>query len=162
LKVLHDRCWLSGFGWMMVGSAGQMLERSIVDRMVGAPERLVFEGPPILIDPLAQSVEARRPRVNEGDLLDTLAACPPLTIVEKAQLDKLRSQAKLDLSGKSAAAREEFIGKEAEALVKRSGMPMHAAREVIRKQCSGVLLPGIVLPFDDPELAGKTVADVLA
>jgi hypothetical protein len=162
LKVLHDRCWLAGYGWMMVGAAGQMLERSIVDRMVGAPERLVFEGPPILVDPLAQSVEARRPLVTEGDLLDTLAACPPLTLVEKAQLDKLRSKAKLELGGKSAEAREEFIGKEAEALVKRSGMPVRAAREIIRKQCSGVLLPGIVLPFDDPELAGKTVADVLA
>jgi hypothetical protein len=35
LKVLHDRCWLAGFGWMMVGTAGQLLERSIVDRVVG-------------------------------------------------------------------------------------------------------------------------------
>ena len=85
LKALHDRCWLAGYGWMMVGAGGQMLERSIIDRMVGAPERLVFEGAPVLVDPLAQSVEARRPDVTEGDWLDTLAACPPLTIVEKAE-----------------------------------------------------------------------------
>ena len=32
----------------------------------------------------------------------------------------------------------------------------------IMRQCEGVLLPDIVLPFDDPELAGCTVADVLA
>jgi hypothetical protein len=61
LRALHDRCWLAGFGWMMVGAGGQVLERSIVDRMVGAPERLVFEGAPVLVYPLAQSVEARRP-----------------------------------------------------------------------------------------------------
>ena len=37
LRALHDRCWLAGLGWLMVGAAGQLLERSIVDRMVGAP-----------------------------------------------------------------------------------------------------------------------------
>jgi hypothetical protein len=46
LKALHDRCWLARLGWLMVGVGGQLLERSIVDRMVGSPERLVFEGPP--------------------------------------------------------------------------------------------------------------------
>jgi hypothetical protein len=35
LKELHDRCWLAGYGWMMVGAGGQLLERSIVDRTVG-------------------------------------------------------------------------------------------------------------------------------
>jgi hypothetical protein len=48
LRTLHDRCWLHDLGWMMVGTGGQFLERSIVDRMVYAGERLVFEGAPIL------------------------------------------------------------------------------------------------------------------
>jgi hypothetical protein len=54
LHSLHDRCVLSDLGWFMVGAAGQLLERSIIDRMVYAAERLVFEGPPILAPPLAQ------------------------------------------------------------------------------------------------------------
>jgi hypothetical protein len=29
LRALHDRCWLAGFGWMMVSSSGALLERSI-------------------------------------------------------------------------------------------------------------------------------------
>jgi hypothetical protein len=29
LKTLHARCWLAGYGWMNVGAAGQLLERSI-------------------------------------------------------------------------------------------------------------------------------------
>jgi len=49
LRALHDRCWLAGFGWMLVSSSGALLERSIVDRTVGGPERLVFEGGPILM-----------------------------------------------------------------------------------------------------------------
>jgi hypothetical protein len=39
LTTLHQRCWLAGLGWMMLGAAGQLLERSIVDRSVGSPER---------------------------------------------------------------------------------------------------------------------------
>ena len=34
--------------------------------------------------------------------------------------------------------------------------------KVIARQCRGVLLPDVALPFDDVELAGTTVADVLA
>ena len=55
LRALHDRCWLCGYGWMMVGTAGQFLERSIIDCSVGAPKRLVFEGAPVL-EPLVASV----------------------------------------------------------------------------------------------------------
>jgi hypothetical protein len=76
LKTLHARCWLAGLGWYMVGAAGQLLERSIVDRMVGAPERLVFEGAPILEPPLAQDQESRKPVVRDGAALDTLADLP--------------------------------------------------------------------------------------
>ena len=46
LNVLHKRCWLACFGWLMVSKSGQLLERSIVDRHVAAPERIVFEGAP--------------------------------------------------------------------------------------------------------------------
>jgi hypothetical protein len=162
LKTLHDRCWLAGYGWMMVGAGGQLLERSIIDRMVGAPERLVFEGAPILDEPLAQSAEARRPEVQEGAWLDTLAACPPLTVLEKATLEELRAKARHRLSGEATAGREAFIKERAEGLAKRSGMSVRAAQAVLRKQCGGVLLPSIVLAFDDPDLEGTTVADVLA
>jgi hypothetical protein len=162
LKALHARCWLAGYGWMLVGRSGQMLERSIVDRSVGAPERLVFEGVPVLVEPLAQDAEARRPRITEGKWLDTLVACPPLTIAEMSQVDELRRKAKHQLDGSSAKALEEFIGTQADALVKRSGVTMRVARETIHRQCSGELLPSIALPFDDPTLTGKTVADVLA
>jgi hypothetical protein len=162
LRTLHDRCWLAGLGWLMVGAGGQLLERSVIDRMVGAPERLVFEGPPILITPLCQDPTQRRPDIIEGDWLDTEAACPPLAIAEKSRAREFRDKAAHQLAGQSAKAREEFISQQADALAARSGMPVRAARDVIAKQCDGVLLPTIVLPFDDEELAGKTVADVLA
>src|SRR5262249_38256391 len=84
LKTLHARCWFAGFGWMMVGAGGQLLERSIVDRMVGAPERLAFEGGPLLDPPLRQGKESRRP-IGIG-------ACPPLKIAETARLRELKAK----------------------------------------------------------------------
>jgi hypothetical protein len=162
VTTLHDRCWLAGFGWMMVGKAGQLLNRSIVDRMVGASERLVFEGAPSLVPPLEQDQEARRPVISEGDVLDTLSACPPLTVVEKARLDELHAKAINQLAGECAKARAAFINQQVERVVKRSGISRSAAKEIVAKQCDGVLLPHIELEFDNSDLAGKTVADVLA
>ena len=54
LKRISDWLWLAGLGWYVVGAAGQMLERSLIDTAVGSPERLVFEGPVILGEPLVQ------------------------------------------------------------------------------------------------------------
>ena len=163
LTTLHERCWLAGLGWMMVGAGGQLLERSIVDRTVGGPERLVFEGAPVLVPPLAQAVESRRPVATEGEALDTVAACPPLTIIETARLGELRAREGQRLTSERARVRDEFIKARAAALAARTGMPSERARQIVARQCDGgVLYPYEVLPFDDPALAGKTVADVLA
>ncbi len=161
LKTLHERMFLHGYGWFMPGRGGQLLERSIVDRMVGSPERLVFEGPPLLDEPLRQDAEARRPAITEGDWLDTLAGCPPLTVDEKAHLARLRAKARQSLAAEAAKAREQFVEDQAGELAKRTGMSRLAAIATIRSQTNGVLLPDLMLPFDDPDLAGKTVADVL-
>ncbi len=161
LKTLHARCWLAGFGWSMVGAGGQLLERSIVDRMVGAPERLVFEGAPVLEPPLAQDQESRRPIVTDGDVLDTVAACPPLSIVEQAKLRELCAKEAVRLAPEVKKAKAEFITRQCHRLVERTGMDQRRARRVVERQCSGILLPDLVLPFDDPELTGSTVADVL-
>ena len=162
LKTLHQRCWLKGLGWMIVGAAGQLLERSLVDRVCGTPERFMFEGPPLLVDPVAQDLAARQPIVVEGQALDTGKACPPLTVVELTTLQELRAKEAYRLAGDCARAREIFIDRQSRRLVERTGMDLRRARRTIERQCDGVLLPDITLPFDDPELEGKTVADVLA
>jgi hypothetical protein len=149
-------------GWMMVGAAGQLLERSIVDRMVGRAERLVFEGGPIMEPPLQQDRESRRLVVTKGDVLDTLAACPPLSVIEKAKLDALKEQQIQRLAPERAKAHAAFVERQAKRIIERTSMSMPAARRVVERQCSGVLLPDVVLPFDDEEFAGRSVGDVLA
>jgi hypothetical protein len=162
LRALHDRCWLAGLGWMMVSTSGSLLERSIVDRMVGGPERLVFEGGPVLVPPLQQDKESRRPVAVDGVALDTAVICTELTTVKRALLNELKLRERGRLAPERAKAREAFIEAQAKKLVARTGMAEKAARQVIVRQCEGVLRPDVVLPFDDPELADCTVGDVLA
>jgi hypothetical protein len=128
LRTLHDRCWLNGLGWMMVGAAGQLLERSIVDRMVYAAERLVFEGAPILDPPLERDQESRAAVVRDGVPLDTLAAYPPLRIVEKARLDELRTAQAHRLAADRARARETFIAEQTPRIVAKSDVSLDVAR----------------------------------
>jgi hypothetical protein len=160
LQVLHARCWLAGLGWLMVGAGGQLLERSIVDRMVGAPERLVFEGAPILVAPLQQDPKGRLPVARDGEALDTLSACPPLTVAETSRLRELKTKHAHRLAPESAKARASFVATQAKRLAERTGG--QTAARTINRQCDGVLLPDLVLPFDDQDLAGSTVAEVLA
>ncbi len=162
LRTMHDRCWLAGLGWLMVGAGGQLLDRSIVDRMVYAPERLVFEGAPVLVAPLVQDASSRRPVVTDGAALDTLGACPPLRIVEQAKLRELHTKDAYRLAPDRAKARKKFVAEQVDRIVKQTGMTPEAARRTVERKCSGVLLPAVVLPFDDAALSGITVADVLA
>jgi len=161
LPILHARCWLAGLGWLTIGESGQFLERSIVDRMVAAPERIVFEGAPVLGDGLVQDAAARRPKVRDGAALDT-ALCHALTILDGATLKELRAKERSRLAPDSAKARTSFIEKQATKIVELRGISHQHALRVAERQAAGVLLPNVVLPFDDADLAGITVADVLA
>jgi hypothetical protein len=162
LETLHDRCWLAGSGWMMAGKAGQLLERSIVDRLVYAPERLVFEAPPQVIPPLKQDHDKRAPVVTEGDAADTVAICRDLSAVEQARLQELKQADAVRVKPDAAKARAAFVAEQADKIVARTGISQTAARQVVEKQCGGILLPHVVLPFDAGEFRNCTVADVLA
>jgi hypothetical protein len=162
LKALHQRCWLAGYGWLMVGAAGQILERSIVDRTVGSPERLVFEGAPILEPPLVQDARGRQPVTHEGPPLDTVTACPPLTIAERSRLDEMLARAAAALEPDAARARDAYVRRHAEDIAARTGIDRAAAERIVRRQCGGILRPEVILHFDDPDISKRSVAEVLA
>ena len=71
LRAIQARCWLHGLAWHKLSADGKLLERSIVDIMVGSPERLVFEGAPTLSEPLQQDETARHSLVRDGPILDS-------------------------------------------------------------------------------------------
>ncbi len=162
LRALHDRCWLKDLGWQAVGGAGQFLERSLIDRMVYAPERLVFEGAPVLAEPLVQDEASRRPEVFPGGLLDTREACRDLTALERADCKWLKTTAQAPLAAAAREAAELFIRRQTDEIVQRTGAKPAEARRIAAAWRGGILTPSVVLPFDDPELEGATVGDILA
>ena len=159
LYALHDRAWLRGLGWHLVGKAGQLLDRSIIDRMVCAPERLVFEAAPDLEPPLKQ--RPRQATVHDGAPLDTLPACPDLSVHETSRLERLKAAAAFALKPQAEAAQVAFVREQADKAVER-GMDRDRARATAEAWSKGVLRPSVTLDFDNKEIGPKTVRDVLA
>ena len=102
------------------------------------------------------------PIVTDGAALDTSAACPPPRIVEQDKLRELKAKEAHRLAPDRAKAHKRFVLEQAERIVAKTGMAPDAARRTVERQCAGVLLPAVVLPFDGEDMRGRTVADVLA
>ncbi len=159
LSDFHDRLWFAGYGWGIVSAAGSFLERSLVDKACGSPERLIFEGPPSVERPLEQ---APRPAVaHEGVVLDTRIACPPLTDAEKTEVGKLKEVEELRLLPERRNTRAKWsighIKRMTAAGVSEADARAQVDSWIDRNELSG----DFPLPFDDPRLAGAAVADLL-
>jgi hypothetical protein len=157
LRDLQKRAWLAGMGWIMVSARGSLLVRSIVDVTVGSPERLVFEGMPRVVEPLAQDLEARRPVAHEGDPIDTVTACPPLTPEEERQYNELVEAAKREKQPEVEIA----VEKAAKTIAKTRGIAIEKARAVIAASTKGELLSWDSIEFDDPDIGVVSIADIL-
>ncbi len=162
LQDLHDRAWLAGLGWYMVGAAGQLLERSIVDKTVGSPERLVFEGNPITVPPLLQDMSKRVPLVSDGIAIDTDTVIPLLTEAERSTVNALKAAAKDHLRPEATRVRDNADRALANEMSARDGIHFDTALRRIRARHKGVLLPPIVLEFDDSSIGQVTVGQLLA
>jgi hypothetical protein len=160
LKDLHDRCWMLGFGWHLIGGAGQLLDRSIVDRMVGYGERLCFEGAPVVVPPLAQDPAKRAPESNEGDAIDTTRAVPRLTEYERHGAKQAKAASAKALGKSAAKLRSKHDKALAEKISAKSGMPVVTALRLVKARHRGVLYSDLELEFDD--LGVVTVGAVLA
>jgi hypothetical protein len=87
--------------------------------------------------------------------------CPDLTTAERAQLRMLEAQEKQRVKPDADRARMAFVDEQVTGHVAR-GYSRGQALSLVELQCRGVLLPSVELPFDDDDLTGKTVGDVLA
>src|SRR6185436_16279210 len=72
-----------------------------------------------------------------------------------------KAQTRVALAGECAAKRAAWIASRTAEMVARTGMTAAEAAAVLEKQADGLLLSSVVLEFDDPDLGGATVADVL-
>ena len=139
LQTLHARCWLAGFGWYMISASGALLERSIVDRTVGKPERLVFEGAPMLEPPLQQDVASRQPKFFDGEtLLATERLCPALTHEEGLRYKELLAKAEAALRGDVIVAKALYTAKLYKQAIER-GLSEADAEHMSRLQCEAAI-----------------------
>lgn len=160
LKDLHDRCWLHGYGWHMIGDAGQLLDRSIVDRMVGSGERLCFEGAPVIVPPLAQDQSKRMPKAFEGDAIRSDRAVPRLTEYERHRVNEAKAASAKALGKAATDVRNKHDNELAEKISAKSGIPKPTALRHVKARHRGVLYPDIELEFD--HAGPMTVEDVLS
>ncbi len=161
-KLLHDRLFLQGYGWFEVGKGGRLLERSLVDRCVWSPERIVFEGAPVLEADLVQEKSARKPAVYEGSILDSQSTLPPLSQSEAARLDAVKKAARQRVMLKARELAVEADQLAAARIQKIRGVGQETAVRLAQRMRGGILLPHVQLEFDDPDYSGVTVEDVLA
>jgi hypothetical protein len=159
LKALLQRGWLHGLTYYTVGSAGQLLERSIIDATVGSPERLVFEAPPDLKPPLKQ--HKREMIVRPGGMIDA-KALPDLTLAEQAEIARRKQEARAALGKPLKEAREKTVKKRVEAIrSKNPKITPERAQRAAERLIGGVLEPSAILHFADLELGEVTITDVL-
>ena len=157
---MFGRCALAGLAWGVVGAAGQFLERGLIDKAVASPERLIFEGGPIVEPPLAQA--PRPARAQEGDILDTLAACPPLNPSEREAVSQFWRDERARVKPEAEKARAAWCETHIKRLVS-AGKTTAEAKAIADRWLDTQELSGdFPLPFDDPKLACATVAEVLA
>jgi Family of unknown function (DUF5906) len=156
LETLHDRLWLSGLGYHVVGACGQLLDRSIIDAGVFGPERLVFEGAPILVPPVAQDKQKRQPQAHDGEIIDTSVAIPPLSDDERTRLTQLKAVARERLRPEAAAARKNWAKK----FATRRSLSEEEAEKIATDAVNYILQPDFELEFD--ELGQCTVREMLA
>jgi hypothetical protein len=160
LKDLHDKCWLHGFGWHLIGGAGQLLDRSIVDRMVGFGERLCFEGPPLIVRPLAQDQAKRAPEAVEGEAIRSDRAVRRLTEYERHRVNEAKAASAQALGKSASEVRNKYDRELAEKISAKSGTPLATALRLVQARHRGVLYPDVELEFD--HLGVVTVGAVLA
>ena len=146
IRALHKRSWLKGHGWGVSSACGSFLERSIVDTAVASPERLIFEGRPVLEAPLEQI--GREAIAYDGPLLDSVTACPDLTAEEEKLFDEAIAAEKVRLLPEMQRKRSEWSTPRIAAAM-AAGSDEKTARRLVDAMIDGAeLSETFVLEFD--------------
>jgi hypothetical protein len=149
LYAAHDHAVIAGYGWVAISVAGRFLRRSIVDRLVAQPGRLVFEAAPDILPPLEQDPVARRPIAVAGATVDALGAWPPLSVGQRAQVDKTWAEMERAREPERQRVRAAYVEDRAPDLARKRGISLDAAKRVIERRCDATLLPDDEVDLDD-------------
>jgi hypothetical protein len=158
LRALQARALRAGLGWGVIMGRGRFGVRSVIDIMVGSPERLAFEGNALVVHPLAQDLSERAAIAYDGAMIDTRAVCPDPTPEEAREVAALIEAERRRLKPEEAKAKEAA----AVGIAEKRGITVEKARIVVAASDAGELVSYDSVIFDDPELGEVEVADILA
>lgn len=115
--ALAERLWLAGRGRIQISNSGQMLERCPIDASVWQPSRLDFASGAECRDGLEQ--RRGEPFVYAGaiEFIDTREAIPDLTADERAEVARLKREAKAEAKPEAHAMAEAWIEERAEVML---------------------------------------------
>lgn len=156
-KLLFDRLWLAGYGYIGLGNIGNLLVRSPIDPAVFSGERLDFVGKPIIQD---EGLEYTEPKAKyiPGTYLDT-SKLEDLDDEEKIKLKDLIAKSKEAIKPASKKKRTE----QNKSLLFKPGTSdkeRNKAIKILEKSNYKKLPDCCVLQFKNGDVA--TVAEVLA
>jgi hypothetical protein len=167
LKVIFDKLWAEGFGWINISKAGSFLMRSPSDISVASPERLCFEGRTVVELPLVQDRPA--PVVEEGEFIDTRLVFRDLTPKERSAADRRVAAERIRRKPEADQIRIAWLEARIDNAIKeaaaRGEQRTRADIEAELRAAFGNdarLTPDHRLVFDDRDIGEVTVADVLA
>jgi len=137
-KLLFDRLWLNGFGYIALAKNGNKLIRTVIDGAVFSAERLDFICPPVLS---GEGLVYTPPNIiyQDGDFLDTRSLLD-LTNDELLALKKLQDQAKQDIEPQAAIALDAW---------KEGTINAHVDRGKTREQATATVEKIISSGFQD-------------
>ena len=158
LKVLGKWLLLAGYGRVEISRAGTLLFRTLIDLLVGSPERLDFAAGAICKDGLVQKLPV--PIIHDGNHLNTallLDLSPDEELDYNATIERLTELARPS----QAIIKEQYVDQESIKLSTERNISIDEAKQVVLSRQNRVLTDDDILCF--AHLSGKavTVADVL-
>lgn len=90
-RILYDRLWLNGYGFINVEVSGRLTDKSIMDKAMLSPVQLDYVAGAVLDSPLVQ--KTRQPLIWDGVWFDS-RAINDLSKEEKDRVNELIKQAK--------------------------------------------------------------------
>lgn len=129
LRLMHDRLWEAGYGYILVGKGGRLHERSLIDTAVYGAERLIFEAAPNIRPPLT-----RRPiadQVFAGNLLKGV------TPGNSELINSLKREARKAAKPHADKAKRAHTNSTIKKLMKDSGLSKVQATKVVRQRLEG-------------------------
>lgn len=160
-KVLAQRLWLAGHGFIVISSSGQRLERTVFDAAMFQPSRLDYIGGAVCHAPLVQKRGA--PVVlSDGGWLNTATAFRNLTPAEEMKYASLVQDAKAQAESAANVARESWKSARREADVKKlssAGMPIAEATDRVERTLAAAL-DGMLLGAFEVHMADGSITTV--